>query len=77
VTGSDENHVIQQWRADVEHRAAGREHQVKRGTKPRTGTAPGMWRCEGRDQCKDQMTVWDCIAEVQADKAGSAGEDAT
>jgi hypothetical protein len=77
VTGSDENHVIQEWRADVEHRAAGREHQVKRGTKPRNGIAPGTWCAEGRDQCAGQMDIWACIAAAEADKAGSAGEDAT
>jgi len=75
VTSTDENHVIEQWREAVEDRAAGRKHQVKRGTKPRNGKAPGTWRCEGRDQCADQMDIWACIAEAEADRGQAEQQD--
>lgn len=65
MTSQNENHALQEWREDVEVRARGGKHEVKRGTKRRNGKAPGTWRCEGVDQCKDQMSIWDCIAEAE------------
>jgi hypothetical protein len=76
VTSENENHAIQQWREAVEHRAAGRKHQVKRGTRVGRGTAPGTWRCEGRDQCADQMDIWQCIADAEKDQGQERGGQA-
>lgn len=50
MTGSDENHVIEQWREAVEDRAAGRKHQVKRGTRPAEVEADQAHEQERGDQ---------------------------
>lgn len=55
---------MQQWRADVELRAAGGKRPIKRGRGSRAA-APGTWTAEGRLQCAGQLDIWACIAEAE------------
>lgn len=68
MSGDDaENHAMQQWREDIEVRARGGKHGVRRGTRVGNSKARGTWRAEGRDQCAGQMDIWGCIAESEVD----------
>lgn len=64
----DENRALTQWHEDIEARAQGGKHAINRGiSRSRNGKAPGMWRCEDRDQAADQMDIWSCITAAEQD----------
>ena len=63
-----ENHALAQWREDIEVRAQGGRHGVRRGTRVGKAKAADVWRAEGRDQCAGQMDIWGCIEQAEQDE---------
>lgn len=68
MKSKNEHDALEKHLGEVEDRAKGRAHAVKRGPQSRPSpAASGSWRAEGRTQCAGQMDVWECIQEVQKD----------
>ena len=75
MSGSDENHGVEQWRKDVEWRAAGGKRPVKRGGRGSRAAASGAWTAEGRVQCAGQLDIWQCIEVAEAERGLAEQQD--
>lgn len=63
-----ESEQLTQWQAGIERRMTcqtGRGRPTRGATRVPREQSAGAWLREGRVQCQGQMSIWDCLAEVE------------